>query len=102
VASTAEQIPALDALAVKAAANGVLDLERLSAAEASALEPEVACVGALLSPSTGIVDVHELMLSLLGDAETAGAALAVDSPVAAAEVTADGFGLEIGGAAPTT
>ena len=42
-------------------------------AEAQALEPELACVGAVLSPSTGIIDSHALMYALLGDAETHGA-----------------------------
>jgi L-2-hydroxyglutarate oxidase LhgO len=66
------------------------------------LEPEVACVAALLSPSTGIVDVHALMLSYLGDAESRGAILALNSPILAGRVTGDGFELEIGGAEPTT
>jgi L-2-hydroxyglutarate oxidase LhgO len=102
VATSGEQLPALEALAVKAAENGVVDMQRLSAAEASALEPEVACVAALLSPSTGIIDVPALMLSLLGDAEASGAALALSSPLMAARVLPDGFELEIGGAEPTT
>lgn len=41
-----------------AAANGVSDLRHLSAAEASALEPQLRCTAALLSPSTGVVDSH--------------------------------------------
>jgi L-2-hydroxyglutarate oxidase LhgO len=57
----------------RANANGVDDLRWLSSAEARALEPELACTAALLSPSTGIIDSHGLMLALLGDAERAGA-----------------------------
>jgi L-2-hydroxyglutarate oxidase LhgO len=102
VATSADQVPALEALAVKAAENGVLDMERLSSAEARALEPEVACVGALLSPSTGIIDVHALMLAYLGDAESNGAMLALNSPVLAGRVLPNGFELDIGGAEPTT
>ena len=46
------------------------------------LEPEVACLGALLSPSTGIVDSHEFMLALQGHAESNGAQVALMSEVA--------------------
>jgi L-2-hydroxyglutarate oxidase LhgO len=53
----------------------------LSAAEARALEPELACTAALLSPSTGIIDSHGLMLALLGDAEREGASLALRCPL---------------------
>jgi L-2-hydroxyglutarate oxidase LhgO len=82
VATSTEQLPALEAVAAAARANGVADLEILDEQAARALEP-VACVAALLSPSTGIVDAHGLMLALLGEAERAGASLAVGSPVAA-------------------
>ena len=64
------------------------------------MEPEVACVAALHSPSSGIVDSHALMLALLGDAEAAGAMLALESPVEAGRVAADGIEVEVGGAAP--
>ena len=53
----------------------------LSGAEARALEPDLACTAALLSPATGIVDSHALMLALLADAEAAGATLAIETPV---------------------
>jgi L-2-hydroxyglutarate oxidase LhgO len=46
-----------------------------------ALEPELACVAALHSPSTGIIDSHALMLSLLADLENAGGVLALNSPL---------------------
>ena len=39
--------------------------------------PNCARVAALLSPSTGIVDSHGLMLALQGDLERAGGALAL-------------------------
>ena len=81
VATSAAQVDELHAIRQRAAANGVDDLRLLSADEARALEPALACQAALLSPSTGIVDSHGLMLSLLGDAENAGAMLAVNSAV---------------------
>ena len=84
-----------------AEANGVTDLRWVKAAEAKAMEPELHCVGALLSPSTGIIDSHGLMLAYLGDAEDRGAALALNAPVTGGVVEADGVRLTVGGKAPT-
>ena len=71
VATAPEQLAGLAELAGRARANGVDELRMLDAAEARALEPALACHGALLSPSTGIVDSHGLMLALQGDFERA-------------------------------
>ena len=81
VATSADQVDELRAIQQRAAANGVHDLRLLTRAEAQALEPSLQCHAALLSPSTGIVDSHALMLSLLGDLEQAGGLLAVNSEV---------------------
>ena len=78
--------------------NGVDDLVRLTAAEAKRLEPAVACVAALLSPSTGIVDSHGFMLALQGNAESSGAQTILNSPVDNIEaLPAGGFRLSVGG-----
>ena len=53
----------------------------LSAAEAVALEPNLVCTSALLSPTTGIIDSHSFMVALQGDAENAGAVSVFMSPV---------------------
>jgi L-2-hydroxyglutarate oxidase LhgO len=81
VATRPEQVQALDGIMAKAAANGVHDLQKLSATQARALEPALHCDAALLSPSTGVVDSHGLMLALQGDMENAGGMLALVSPV---------------------
>ena len=81
VATTPEQELALDGIMAKAAANGVHDLQKLTAAQAQALEPALACDAALLSPSTGVIDSHGYMLALQGDMENAGGLLALVSPV---------------------
>ncbi|KAF0165420.1 MAG: NAD binding site:FAD dependent oxidoreductase [Rhodocyclaceae bacterium] len=86
----------LGRIAAAAAANGVDDLQFLSRDAARALEPALECAAALLSPSTGIIDSHALMLSLLGDAERKGAVLALQSPVRGGEIVADGIVLDIG------
>lgn len=102
VATSPSELPRLHALLAQARANGVADLELLTSAQARALEPEIACEAALLSPSTGIVDSHALMLALLRDAESAGAMLAVCSPVLRGRVTSQGVELDVGGASEST
>jgi L-2-hydroxyglutarate oxidase LhgO len=100
VAVGAAQTPDLAALQRKAAANGVDDLQWLEAPQARRIEPAVRCVAALLSPSTGIIDSHGLMLSLQGEAEDAGAMIAFLSQVNGGWLESDGFVLDVGGAAP--
>ncbi|HEX7385627.1 MAG TPA: NAD(P)/FAD-dependent oxidoreductase, partial [Burkholderiaceae bacterium] len=100
VATDAAQHGALERLAERARANGVADLQWLDAAQARRLEPALCCSAALLSPSTGIVDSHALMLALQGDAEDHGAQVALGSPVLAARVVAGGLEAAIGGAEP--
>lgn len=101
VATSEAQVAKLEALLAQAQANGVHDLQRLSVSEAKALEPALQCVAAALSPSTGIIDSHGLMLALLGDMESTGGVLALCSPLLKAEVVADGFVLDIGGETPS-
>lgn len=95
VATSADQAPALERIAGRALAAGVDDLAWLTAAQARALEPAVACELALHSPSTGIVDSHGLMMSLLAAAEDRGAVLACRTRVLDARSSADGFRLSI-------
>jgi L-2-hydroxyglutarate oxidase LhgO len=64
------------------------------------LEPALRVAGALLSPETGIVDSHALMLAYQGEAEDAGAMLAFHAPLVSGEVLRDGIRLEVGGDAP--
>ena len=85
VATSEAQRAKLDHIARHAAANGVTDLVLLTAEQAQALEPALACVAALHSPSTGIVDSHGLMLSLQGDLENAGGMVVFNSPLAQAQ-----------------
>ena len=80
--------------------NGCDDLRMLSGDELAEMEPNVRCVAGFLSPSTGIIDAHGLMLAYLGEAEAHGAALAVASPVLSGAVTPEGFLLQVGGAEP--
>ena len=96
VATRTADLPRLAQLAANAAANGVDDLRPLGQADTRALEPALRAAGALLSPSSGIVDSHGLMTSLLADAELAGATLALASPVTGGAREGDGWRLRVG------
>jgi L-2-hydroxyglutarate oxidase LhgO len=102
VATDVAQLAALKSLRERARGNGVLDLEYLTPEQVSELEPVVRCAGALLSPSTGIVDVHEYMLALEGDAERHGAVVALGTEFVGASVRSDGLRVSTGGADPMT
>lgn len=97
VATNEAEIASLNAIQVTARANGVDDLVLISGAEAARLESGLRCVAALRSPSTGIVDSHGLMLSMLGDVENAGGVLSLLSPAAGGRVTPDGMEIDVGG-----
>ncbi len=97
VATTKDEVGRLAGIGQRAAANGVDDLRELSSADVRALEPSLRGEGALLSPSTGIVDSHAYMLALRGDAEAHGAMIAFHAPLRSAEVLgAEGFDLVVG------
>ncbi len=95
VATNKDEIKTLKEINSKAKANGVFDLETLDASAVAALEPEITAEAALFSPSTGIIDSHAYMLSLLGNAEANGAMLAVNSQVIGGRVTPEGIVLQV-------
>src|SRR5262245_10489248 len=101
VATQESQLPKLAAIKATAEKNGVADLAPLGANAARALEPELACVAALVSPSTGIVDSHGLMLALEGHVEARGGSVVLRCPVERIERTPGGhFRLATSGGGP--
>lgn len=100
VAADEAETAGLAALDARARANGVDDLVWLTGAEARALEPALRAERALLSPSTGVVDSHALMLALRGDAEAHGAMVALATPVVSGRAERRGVTVETGGAEP--
>jgi L-2-hydroxyglutarate oxidase LhgO len=100
VAADAAQEGELEGILRRAHANGVGDVAPVTLAEIRAMEPELRAVAALHSPSTGIIDSHALMLADLGDAQNAGAMLALKSPLERAAVRAGGIELRVAGADP--
>lgn len=90
VATSEAEIPKLTAIRQTALANGVDDLVPLSAAEARALEPELACVAACLSPSTGVVDSHGYMQALEGHLTSLGGMVVLNTNATQIEISPDG------------
>lgn len=90
VATTGDQNAVLADLRQTAARNGVA-LDHISGAEAMAQEPQLFATSALVSPTTGIVDVHALVYALLADAESAGAVLSVDTTITQIDDQGDGM-----------
>jgi L-2-hydroxyglutarate oxidase LhgO len=81
VATDNAQLTVLEDYQRRAIANGAGELEALSADQIVAMEPEVAAVGGLYSPTTGIIDSHAYMLALQGHFEQAGGVVAFETPV---------------------
>lgn len=102
VATSAAEVPALEALQARARANGVDGLQLLSAHDALAMEPALSCAAAFHSPGSAVVDSHGLMMALLADAESAGALLALNTPFLGAEPDGGGWRLRTGGSEPFT
>lgn len=101
VATSEAERDELAAIAARARANGVSDVIDLTAAQAKAAEPALACVAALHSPSTGIMDAHAYMLSLQGEIGDHGGAIALNAPVTRIEIMPGGFIVHVGGEEPT-
>ncbi|WP_374470434.1 NAD(P)/FAD-dependent oxidoreductase [Phenylobacterium sp.] len=101
VATTAEEVARLDAIYDQAVTNDVEGMRKLTRAEARALEPELACEGALLSPESGVFDSHGYMLALQGEIEQAGGAVVLSTPFEGATPLPDGgFEVRAGGEEP--
>ncbi len=102
VAETADDLGRLDAILAQAQANDVEGMATLSKAQALAMEPELACVGALLSPESGVFESHAYMLALQGEIEAAGGAVVLSTPFeGATPLDGGGFSVRAGGADPT-
>ena len=80
VAADDAEVEVLHRLHANALACGLADVELVDAERCRELEPAVRAAAGLWSPSTGIIDSHGYMVSLLADAEDAGAMVAWRSP----------------------
>jgi len=83
VATNSEECEALEGIKEHAEKNGVDDLMLLGRRQIQSLEPEISAKAALFSPSTGIIDTHNLMRSFFLQAQSNGAIVAFRSEVTA-------------------
>lgn len=90
VATEVAQRAALERIAQRADGAGAGTLHWLRGSEARALEPALRAEWALLSPRTGVVDSHGLMLALSAEAQDHGMLLAVESEFVRASPLAGG------------
>jgi len=102
LAVTPNEISRLERTQLQAKANGIEDLVKLDQKQLHQLEPELHGTAALLSPSSGIIDSHAFMKSLLGLAEGNKAIFVPLSPVENAEPIPGGWKIYIGGNEPTS
>jgi L-2-hydroxyglutarate oxidase LhgO len=86
IATNEHQQSELESILEKARINGVDDMVSLDKVEMQRREPDLNCVSALWSPSTGIVDSHAYMLALQGDLENAGGNVVFNSKVTSGKV----------------
>lgn len=91
VATNNEQESVLGNIISQAEKNNVYDLNVLSRSQALALEPQINAISALYSPSTGIIDSHYYMQSLLAETESNGASFVPLTELKSVEVLSDGF-----------
>ena len=101
IATNKIQLKTLEEIEVKARNNGVADIKWLDQNQVSKLEPDITAMAALLSPSTGLIDTHSLMLAYQGEAEDRGAMIAFNSPVINCFIEDSGIRLHVGGNQPT-
>jgi L-2-hydroxyglutarate oxidase LhgO len=100
VATSRDEVPTLARYAAQARANGVDELQPLDEAQVRALEPDVNCVAGLLSPASGIVDSHGLMLAYQADLEAHGGVIAFNTPIIGGAMHPDRVVVHTGGAEP--
>lgn len=91
IARNKEEIQALDSIFLQGQKNGVNDLELLDRDQITRLEPNISAVAAILSPSTGIIDSHQLMLRLEWLALEQGAIIAYNHEVIGVDSRTDGY-----------
>ena len=97
VATQQDELEQLRALKEKALANGVNDIQLLSSSDAIAMQPGLSCIAALHSPSTGVLDSHNFMLSMIGDIENNAGMVVFNATVKSLSASGNGLTVTTGG-----
>lgn len=95
VANQKEEVTKLQEIFHNGLCNGVADLRMVCKDELAELEPNLRADQAILSPSTGIVDSHGLMLALLGDINRNGGIASFQSSFLGARAIKGGFSITV-------
>ena len=102
VATSKDEIDQLQRLQHTAQCNGVSDIRFIDGRAAIELQPQLNCHAALLSPSTGVVDSHHFMLSLVADIENSGGMVVFNAPVERLHVNSKTLSVTTGGESAMT
>ncbi len=103
VATSPAEVERLDAILLQAQTNDVEGMAHVGKAQALAMEPELYCDAALISPQSGVFDSHGYMLALQGEIEAAGGAVVTSTPFeGASPLAGGGWSVRAGGEEPTT
>ncbi len=102
VATDAAELGKVETLLAQGNKNGVEGLEMIGGNAARALEPELACIGALVSPESGIIDSHGYMLALWGELQDHGGMIAFETPVERMAFAGSQWHVAFGGREPGT
>jgi L-2-hydroxyglutarate oxidase LhgO len=100
VATNEAERTRIEAIQAQGRINGVEGLELIGGNAARDLEPELSCIAALVSPTTGVIDGHAYMLALQGDLEAHGGAIAFETPVERLTPALHGWRVRFGGREP--
>jgi L-2-hydroxyglutarate oxidase LhgO len=91
VATSTPELAKIESIHKQGLLNGVEELAMIYGNEVKALEPALACIAALHSPATGIIDSHAFMLALQGDLEERGGAIAFGTKIERLARTREGW-----------
>ena len=100
VATSDKETAQIEAIHTQGCTNGVEHLDLIDGAQARRLEPQIACVAAVHSPESGIIDGHAFMLALEGDIEDSGGMIAFGTKIEGLSPTALGWEVHYGDEEP--
>jgi L-2-hydroxyglutarate oxidase LhgO len=100
VATNDHEVARIEGVLKQAKINEVEGVDLIDGAAAKRLEPELACLAAMRSPETGIIDSHAFMHALRGDLEDHGGVIAFNTPIERLVLKSGGWQVHFGGAEP--
>jgi L-2-hydroxyglutarate oxidase LhgO len=95
VATSAKEIAVIERIRQTAINNGVDDMRVLNREEVAELEPNIFAVGALYSPTTGIIDSHSLMKQFETNTLTNGGQIVYGSEVVGIKRIQNGYEISL-------